>query len=80
MKTVKLKKGQFLYFVNQDRLEEITKSSNNAKEGLVRTYYQKLRRSKEYSVKHLVDQINDGIIRLYDASKIKDGKIIEPQN
>lgn len=79
MKTIKLKKGQFLYFIQADRLEEITKSSNNAKDGMLRTYLAKQRRSKEYTVKHITAEILDGNIKLFEAAQIKDGKILENQ-
>lgn len=82
MKTnVKLRKGQFIYFKTEtsERLEEIVKSSNNKSDGIVRTYYPKLRRNKEYSVKRVLEQISEGTAKVYEASQVKDGQIIQTQ-
>jgi len=74
---LKLKKGQFLYFASSKRLEQITKSSNNAESGVVRTFYDPQKREKEYGVKHIFTGIAQGTINLFEAAEITPDKIKE---
>jgi len=73
----KLRKKQFLYFKNSERLEEIVKSSNNDKNGIIRTYYKVQNREKEYSVNHILKEIENKNIELYDETEITEAKIKE---
>ena len=73
----KLKKGQYLYFKKSKRIEQITKSSNNADSGMIRALCDLQKREKEYSVKYILNSIKDESIILYEENVMTPDKKAE---
>ena len=69
---MKIKKDSFLFFSKHNRYEKVTKSSNNESDGIIRTYYEKERRSKEYSVAFILANVRDSSISILTEEEVSE--------